>query len=283
MDALNGIRKTLDLQIAAGPASIFPGRNFVGAGDAASRGFKSAEAFVDAFLKGGGFTSDSEAMNAVLRGSTAKTLEENITLLSQVPGLLGPITSAFDQALTAVNDNFDDITDKAKEFGLEISKVDAARERALANLRLQAQAPFLDQAAGIVGFLNAQSLSSGSSLSPSDRLEEAQRQYQDLLTRVQGGEQGLGSSLTQAAGNFLSFSRSQFASTSQFANVESSVRGSLLDVASTLSSEDFFQEQIEATRQQTEVLAGGQESQNALLDALLNEIKRLRLQMLEAA
>ena len=282
-DALNDIQKALDLTVERNTQQVLGANdNFIGVGKGVG-GFRSAESLVNAFLARGGFTSDNENLDKVIQGSTAKTLEENISLLGSIPGLLGPAISAFDAAAEAVNDNFDSIAKKAAKFGLDITKVEAARVTAMERLRLQAQAPFIADAANVVGFLNAQSLSGGSSLSPTERLAEAQRQYDDLLGRVQGGEAGLGGALTSAASNFLAFGRNQFASTGDFAGIESSVRGDLLDVAENITSEDFFQAQIEATQQQTDVIADGQESSNLLLDKLIQEIRTLRREMSDAA
>ena len=279
VDALNGIKDALDLGFTNTVSQTLGAtNNFIGQGRGVG-GFRSAEALVNAFMSRGGFSSENKDIERIVKGSTAKTLQENITLLSSIPGLIGPVTSAFDLATKAVNDNFDKIAEKATKFGLSITKVEAGRAKAMEDLRLQAQAPFIADAMNVVQFLNAQSLSGGSSLSPTERLAEAQRQYEDILGRVQGGEAGLGGALTSAASNFLAFGRAQFASSGAFAGIESSVRGDLLDVAENISSEDFFQAQIEATRQQTEVIADGQDQSNSLLDILIKEIQTLRREM----
>ena len=276
-DALERIRRAFGLTVAASPSEVLPGRNYIGTGTAAGRGFQSAEAFVTAYLQGGGLSGGTAELDAVLRGSTASTLEENLSLLGSIPGLLGPATSAFDQAIQAVNDNFDTITQKAQEFGLALDKVTAAREAELAAVRAQAAAPYLADAGNIVDFLNAQSLSASSSLSPTSRLSEAQRQFNDLITRARGGEAGLSNAINTSASTLLGLGRDQYASSRDFASLESSVRSSLLSVATDFTSPDIVDRQVEATRQQTSVLSDGQDETNQRLDKLIREIQLLKL------
>lgn len=219
----------------------------------ATRGQRSAEAMVSAILQSGGLAGGTPELEAVLRGSSAANVQDNIALLSQIPGLLSPATSAFEKAMKAINDNFDRITDKAEEFGLATDLVAQAREREIAALEAQVRAPFVADAANIVNFLNAQRLSATSSLNPMERVDEARRQFADLVARANAGEAGLSGALTQSANALLSIGRETFASSRAFADIEAYVQGSLFDVAGQFSSEGFLDRQVEATRQQTEV------------------------------
>lgn len=273
VDAVNRLVDVLGLTL---DANVLGGDRLIRSGAGTSRGFTDAAGFVSALLARGGLTGASPEIDRVLRGSSADTLENNLTVLGAIPGLLRPATSAFDAAMQAVNDNFSEAEALARQFALDLDKVNAARAREIEAVRAQFRAPFLQAAGGIVDFLNAQSLASDSTLSPTRRLAEAQRQFGDLLQRVRGGDVAAGSALTQAAGNLLTIGRQNFASSLDFAGLERNVRSSLLGVADLVSSDAFFDAQMEATRQQTEVLSSDLGTVNDSVQQLRREVQLLR-------
>lgn len=217
----------------------------------AASGPQSAGAFINSLLRRGGLVGTDARLNSILRGSTADTLAQDVQSFTEIKAIIeGLDVAPFEQALSEVNKHFDELTKKAKEFGFETTKLAQARERELAAVQQQARAPFLQASAGIVGFLQEQRFAS---LSPSQQLTETQAMFGDLLGRVRGGEVGLTGSLLQTADSLLGLGRQNFASTVNFANLEGFVRTSLLSVAETLSSDEFFDAQVEATKQQTAV------------------------------
>ena len=137
--------------------------------------------------------------------------------------------------------------------------------------------------ASIVDFLKAQSLSPTSTLSPAERLVESQRQFEDLLGRVRGGELGLTGALQQSAHTLIGFGRQNFASTVDFANIEKFVRSSLLNLSENFLSDDFIDRQIDAQidaiTQQTEVIAEGDAQVVDAVELLRREIQLLRQEL----
>lgn len=280
IDALNGLAQKLNLTLAS-PQSVLGSRNYIGSG-AAARGYGSAEAFVTAYLQAGGATGANDNINKLLRGSTASTLQDNLDLLGQIPGLLSPATSAFEQSLQAVNDNFANITATAERLGIATDKVAQAQADAIEQLKLQATAPYTQTAGSIVDFINAQRLSQTSTLSPTDRLAEAQRQFGDIVARVQAGQTGLDQALTSAAGNVLDIGRQLYASSGPFASLERNIDQTLLDLAGTLTNTDWQEQQLEATKQQTDVLSGDLGEVRDAVASLQREIVLLRQSLLAA-
>lgn len=136
--------------------------------------------------------------------------------------------------------------------------------------------PFLQSSGQLVDFIRAQRINDESSLSPTERLTEAQRQFGDILSRVRGGETGLTQTLTQAAGTLLSIGRENFASSVSFANLEQSTISSLLSVADNFSNQDWINGQIEAMQQQTSVIQSGDGAIVDAIESLKREIQLLR-------
>lgn len=195
-------------------------------------------------------------------------------ILRFIESLKGP--GGAQDAIAEVTSQFNAMIATASRLGIATGELVAARDREVQAIKDQIRAPFTQAAGGIVDFLNAQSLSLDAATSPTQRLAEAQRQFGDLLGRVRGGEAGAAGSLVQSAGSLLSIGREQFASTVDFAGLESFVRGSLLNVAEQLTSDQFLDA---ALRQQTEVLSEGQTEGNALLGKLITEIRFLRQEL----
>lgn len=268
VQAINSLAQSLNLTIrSAGPGRISQG---------AASGPQSAESFVSQFIGGGGFGSDDPIIDRVLRSGkvTASTIESDIGLARLISDLENGVT-ALDKAIREVTEGYTKQIDRAKELGLETAKLADLRDREIAAVKAQARTPFVQAAGGIVDFLRLQSFSSASTLTPTQRLVEAQRQFGDLLGRVKGGEAGLSGTLTQAAGQLLDVGRNNFASSVDFANLERFVRSNLLSVAEQLSSDEFFDAQVEATKQQTEVLSDDLTRLNETVEKMRNEIRLL--------
>jgi hypothetical protein len=84
--------------------------------------------------------------------------------------------------------------------------------------------------------------------------------------------------LTQSAGSLLGFGAQNFGATVDFANLERSVRASLLSVTETLFDTDFQNAQLAAIAEQTAVIDGGQERLIEEVKALRREIALMRAQ-----
>ncbi len=192
----------------------------------------------------------------------------------QITALLDPATksNSIVDVLKAVNDQFDQMALRAADLGLSLDLVNKAREREITNLKLQARAPFLDAAANIVSFVQAQS---AQNLSPAAQLTQTQTLFGELLTRARSGDATAAGALVPAADQLLALGRQNFASGASFQGLASFVNSSLLSVADTITSDSFFEAQIEATRQQTTVLADKQDQTIEAIGALRREIQLL--------
>lgn len=272
VDTLNALAQQFDLIIRnAGPGSISQGN---------AGGPQSAAAFVSAFLSGGGFGSADPLVDRVLRSGKVgvNTLEGDIGLARLVSDLDSGM-SALDKAIRDVTSAYEGQIARARELGLETEKLAQVRDREIAGLRAQARTPFAQAAGGIVDFVQQQVFAASSTASPTAQLTAAQRQFGDLLGRVRGGEVGLSGNLTRAAGQLLELGRTNFASSVEFTNLERFVRSSLLNVSETLASDEFFDAQVEATRQQTAEIVDAENGTTAAVEALRREIVLLRREL----
>lgn len=221
--------------------------------------------------------TDSYANLQELGDHIATAVQERDKLLAQLDPTQGGNTLT--AQIAALNLQFDALATQAANLGISTDLVTAARNREIQALKDQTRLPFVQAAASVVDFVNAQSLDTSSSLSPAARLAEAQKQFTDLLTKVQGGQAELVGSLTQAAGNLLGLGRQSFASSSGFSAIEDFVKTKLLDVADMLNSDEFFDAQVNAIAQQTDVLAGGQTDIQKAVEDVKRSIDLLRQQL----
>lgn len=214
-----------------------------------------------------------------------ENITKDVELIKFIEGLNEPAEelSEFAKAVKAVNDQFDSLVERATRLELSTVKLEEARADALqrleTQLRVQVATPFAAAGAGLIDFVRGQRLDQDSSLSPTGRLTEAQRQFADLLERTRGGDASLVGALTSAASNVLSFGRENFASTVSFANLESNVISSLLSVAELFTSDSFIDAQVEAVKQQTAVIQDGDAALIEAINLMKREIELLRMDL----
>jgi hypothetical protein len=150
-------------------------------------------------------------------------------------------------------------------------------EAAVAEAQRLAQASAEAQISGarsILDYLNGQALGATSSLSPTARLAEAERQFNAAL---QGGD---ARSLTSAADALLQNSQIVFGGASQaFAQREASVRQVLVNRGSSAASEGAT---VAALSQMTAALTAELASLRSGFDALLAETRRTNNQAMVA-
>ena len=221
---------------------------------------------------------DSEIERVLRRSLNIRggDLQETIADVAFARGLLSETGSALAQALDAINAKYDDQIKRARELGLATDGLVRAREAELSLVRIQARAPFTAAAGQIVDFINTQRLGGTSTLSPTDRLTEAQRQFGGLLGQVREGRADLTGSLTQSAASLIAIGRENFASTLSFANLESSVLSSLASVGEMFVDPAFVDQQIEATRQSTQVIEAAVNEVRDGIDDLKREFQLFR-------
>jgi hypothetical protein len=229
-------------------------------------------------LKNFEITGLAPAVATALANSVATTFEGLVSDLDFAASLSGITTtvSAFDQAMAAVDQRFSELTDRARSLGLSIETVTEAQRREEEAVRMQFRAPLIQAAEGIAGFLRG---TEAQFASPAEQLSRMQAQFGDLLGRVRGGEVGLTQPLLQTAQALTSVGRSQFASSVDFQSIDHFVRSQLASVGETLTSEDFFEAQVEATRQQTGIIDDGNERIVSAIEGLRREFQMVRQEL----
>lgn len=185
---------------------------------------------------------------SVFRRSDATSLDELVSDLELARTIDRLKLDDLSRSIAEINDRYAEQIERAKQLGLAEGELVKARDREIAALRAAELAPFAQAGASIRAFLEAQALSPESSLSPTGRLTEAQRQFGQYLEQVRGGDLGAVSPLLAAGQNLLAIGRAHFASTVDFANIEHFVRSSLASVGQQVTSDSY----IEAVRQQTQ-------------------------------
>lgn len=225
-------------------------------------------------------TRDFNALTRQMRDD----FDENIRL-----GILD-ITDPTAAAIARLDAEFEMLRRDARALGGDLSQVNRLyrlqREQILENNQtqmeaLRAEQQVLQQISGTVDsltqWMNAQAVSADSSLSPNERLAEAQRQFGSALSDVRGGDLSATGTLTSAADTLLSLGRDQFASSVDFAALESQVRRQLESVQTTITSDRFIGDQVEKAIRQS-----GQDTVNEL-QQLRREVKLLRQDVRRAA
>lgn len=161
---------------------------------------------------------------------------------------------------------------------MAILEADQASVGVQDQLRTAAMLESIAAGQAINQFLQAQPLSGLSSLSPTQRLAEAQSQFGANLDLVRGGDIQAVGALLASAETLLGFGRAQFASTVSFAALESSVRSSLAQVGLDITSQEAIADRTAAAVDlQTETLAEQNEriiKENEKIREELRGIKR---------
>ena len=149
-------------------------------------------------------------------------------------------TDPLKQALDALDKQFAELTKQLTDIGLPVDKLTESYEqqkKALTESIKAQQAGFssMEQMAKTFkDFLTSQALGSNSSLSPQGKLQLAQGNFGDLLSKAQGGDASVTPDLLKAANELISVGRSFYASSVDFSSLESFVRNSIMGIAKQL-------------------------------------------------
>lgn|GEM_PF-2886391 len=293
VQALNALASQFDLAFKSNEPTNGILVGTIGQGANVS-GPKSVEEFIQHVLKSGQISGSGSA-DTVLKNIDPTASIDKLTAGLQLAQAIDDIDlTDTELSIRNINKAWAEQIDLAKELGLATGKLVEQRDKEIQAVhnqidieKLNARAQFTQAASSIADFVRAQSLSATSSLSPTARLTEAQRQFSGLLNTVRGGDLGFTGDLTQSASTLLSVGRENFASSVDFANLEGFVRSSLLNLAETVGSDRFFEDaRVEATRQQTAVLSGDLDEVRAAVEnevgSLRTEIRLLREALLAA-
>jgi hypothetical protein len=159
-----------------------------------------------------------------------------------------------------------------KQFDAEQKALQKAHDAQLQNLQdeLDAATKLKDAIKGIAEYARGMALGGNSPLSPEQRLAEAQRQYQELLARAQGGDAEAMGKLTGASDAYLEASKAYYGSGTQYANTFDAVKNAMSAIGGMSAPDpDSIQSRIDALREaQAEEMDALRELQSEKLDAL---------------
>ena len=191
-----------------------------------------------------------------------------------------------------------------KQFDQEQKALQKAHDAQLKALgdELDAANKLRDAIKGIQDYVRGMALGGNSPLSPEQRLAEAQRQYQDLLARAQGGDADAMQKLSGASDAYLEASKQYYGSGTQYANTFDAVKNAMSAIGGMSAPDpDSIQSRIDLLREaqaeemdklrelQSEKLDAIRESQSERLDALresqaerLDAIREIQADQLDA-
>lgn len=194
----------------------------------------------DTYLTGANADVMAVARRSAGMGSSAAQIVDDIALANMVFGATKTPADEAAAAIAEVNEEFDKLYARAEKLGMPIDKVTEAleKQRDLAIGTIKAmQAGFQSMEAMKATFdswLYDQSISSVSSLSPMQKLTAAQGNFGSLLAQAQGGDYTVTGQLLQAGQQLLQIGQSMYASSVDFAMLESFVRSSITQIARDL-------------------------------------------------
>lgn len=210
-----------------------------------------AEIFKKIFAKGGKFDD------------RAKEVLEAKAIIDLIEGVEEKAVSPLKMALEALDEQFDQMRKTATELGLPLDKVNEALQKQKDALIQSSLKPLQD-------FLDAQALSSTSSLSPVERLALARSEFDNNLSAIKSGDFSDLNSITGQASTLLNIGREVFASGEGFSSLEAFTRQSIAGIAGDLGAPNALDDSISR-----EIVISNAE-QNGWLEQIVLELTQLR-------
>ncbi len=213
----------------------------------------------------------AQAQAEMMRASLQEQVDSiNKAAQAQVDG----INAALDAQVTAIQAAADaEIESINARLDAETEARQKANEAALDALQLELDSANKLKSAlqQVRDFAKGLALGGSSPLSPEARLREAQRQYQDLLSRAQGGDADAISQLSGSSQAYLDAARQYFGSGTQYANIFDGVKQAMEQIGGMSAPDpDSIQSRIDLLRQsQTDEL-------QALREAAQGQIKEIQ-------
>lgn len=159
-----------------------------------------------------------------------------------------------------------------KQFDLEQKALQKAHDAQLKALgdELDAANKLKDAIASINDYVRGMALGGNSPLSPEQRLAEAQRQYQDLLARAQGGDADAMQKLSGASDAYLEAAKTYYGSSTAYGDIFDGVKNAMSSIGGMSAPDpDSIQSRIDLLREaQAEEMDKLRESQAERLDAI---------------
>jgi hypothetical protein len=136
--------------------------------------------------------------------------------------------SPAERELKKLNEQFDEMRENAARLGVSLDRVESAYQLAIADFWERLLGPLND-------FLESLDLSELSTLTPQQRLEEAQARFQDLATRAMGGDLEAVQQLQAAAQQYLQEAQSFYASGQGYQDIFALVNSIIQQVIGSLA------------------------------------------------
>lgn len=174
------------------------------------------------------------------------------------------------RTLGELNSKFDDYAKLAERYGLEVERIEKARQEAIENVTTELVKPLTDRLAGVRGLIASLQVGAGSPLSAEKQLGAARGQFDSLASRAAGGDEAAQSALGDAGRAYLDTARGFFGTTETYAGIYSDVLGRLGDIVRSVRESDPTVRAIVETGER------GTAAVSKLLDALIDEVQQLR-------
>lgn len=177
-------------------------------------------------------------------GSSVEQVIGDVQFAKEILALGEKIDPVAD-ALKIINEQFDAMRKRAIDLGLPIDKLtealDKQKQAAIDSIKAQEAgfASMEQMIATFKAFLDGQAMSDASSLNPMGKLQLAQGNFGDLLTKAQGGDASVTQDLLRAATDLINVSRGVYASSASFVAIEEFVRSSIGQIAKQLNVPGF--------------------------------------------
>lgn len=188
--------------------------------------------------------------------------------------LIESINSASQAQIDAINAATESRIDSINsELELQQKSAQSAHDATVKNLQTQLEAAQKLTAAyqQIAEYAKSMKLGNLSTLSPEAKLAEAQRQYQDTLTKARSGDADAAAKLTGASDAYLESARAYYGSGTQYANIFDGVQAAMTQVGGLNGGNpDSIQAHID------QLNADFQTSQDALRKSAQDQIKAIQ-------
>jgi tape measure domain-containing protein len=196
-------------------------------------------------LDGIGSQLEAYFKKALSASTSVEQAMSDIQLIQNIFGDTEDATQTAAEAIASINEQFDAMLARAKALGLPMDEVNAKLEEqrdASIGLVRAMDAGFQSMEAMKATFdswLYDQSLGSTSTLSPTQKLLEAQDNFGSLLEQIRGGDSAKTQELLASATQLLQLGQNMYASSVDFALLETFVRDSIGSVARQLGVQGY--------------------------------------------
>lgn len=189
------------------------------------------------YIQGGDPQMMGIMQRALSNGASIEQVVADLTAAKEILALTAEAVDPLTAAMDGLNKQFTALIAKAAELGLptdKLTEIYEKQKKVLADTIQAQKAGFSsleEMTRTFKAFLDSQALGGNSSLSPMDKLNLAQGNYDTLLSKAQGGDLSVTKDLLNAANDLLTVGRGVYASSTSFAGLESFVRSGITQIA----------------------------------------------------